>query len=50
MRAHWEFAMWAVFALGYVGIIFEEIFEFDKCGIGLLMAGLLWVIYRFVSS
>ncbi|GLJ11253.1 hypothetical protein SUGI_0148710 [Cryptomeria japonica] len=33
-----------VFALRYVGIIFEESLAFNKSGVGLLMAVSLWVI------
>jgi len=45
LHDHWQLAMWSVFALGYSGIIFEEVFEFNKAAIGLIMAGLLWIIY-----
>ena len=38
-------AMASVFSLGYVGIVFENIFEFNKAAIALLMATALWVIY-----
>lgn len=37
--------MCAIFLLGYVAIIFENIFEFNKAAVGLLMAVALWVIY-----
>ena len=37
--------MVAIFCLGYVSIIFENIFEFNKAAVGLLMAVALWVIY-----
>jgi hypothetical protein len=33
-----------VFAIGYVGIVFEESLAFNKSGVGLLMAVCLWVI------
>ncbi|CAH9145988.1 unnamed protein product [Cuscuta epithymum] len=33
-----------LFAIGYVGIIFEESLAFNKSGIGLLMAVSLWVV------
>ena len=36
--------MSVVFGLGYLGIIFEEFLAFNKSGVGLLMAGTLWVI------
>lgn len=45
LHDHWQLAMWSVFALGYSGIIFEEITEFNKGAVGLLMATVLWVIY-----
>ena len=38
-------AMSGIFLLGYVGIIFESFFEFNKAAIGLLMATALWVVY-----
>ena len=38
-------AMSGIFLLGYVGIIFEGFFEFNKAAIGLLMATALWVVY-----
>jgi hypothetical protein len=34
-----------VFLLGYVGIVFENLFEFNKAAIALLMSTALWVIY-----
>jgi len=37
--------MIAIFILGYVGIIFEEVFEFNKAGIALLMSTGMWVTY-----
>lgn len=37
--------MAAVFILGYVGIIFENYFEFNKAAIALLMCTALWTIY-----
>ncbi|XP_019166216.1 PREDICTED: sodium/proton antiporter 1 isoform X2 [Ipomoea nil] len=33
-----------LFAIGYVGIIFEESLAFNKSGVGLLMAVSLWVV------
>jgi len=47
---HWQVAMWSVFGLGYAGIVLEEVFGFNKAGIGLLMSGLLWVIYSDFDS
>lgn len=37
--------MCATFFLGYVGIVFENFFEFNKAGIALLMSTALWTIY-----
>jgi len=42
---HEWLSMSAIFLLGYVGIVFEGIFEFNKAAIGLLMATALWVVY-----
>lgn len=39
-----DIAMAILFAVGYVGIIFEESLAFNKSGIGLLMAVSLWLI------
>lgn len=38
-------AMIAIFVLGYIGIIFEEVFEFNKAAVALLMSTGLWVTY-----
>lgn len=38
-------AMIAIFVLGYVGIIFEEVFELNKASVALLMSTGLWVTY-----
>jgi len=40
-----QLAMIAIFVLGYAGIIFEEVIEFDKAGVALLMSTGLWVTY-----
>lgn len=40
-----KLAMITIFTLGYVGIIFEEVLEFDKAGVALLMCTGLWVTY-----
>ena len=40
-----ELAMIAIFVLGYIGIIFEEVFEFNKAAVALLMSTGLWVTY-----
>lgn len=45
LHEHAELAMLAIFVLGYVGIIFEEVFEFNKAGVALLMSTGLWVTY-----
>jgi uncharacterized membrane protein YdcZ (DUF606 family) len=42
---HEYLAMIITFALGYVGIVFETYFEFNKAGLSLLMAASLWVIF-----
>jgi hypothetical protein len=42
---HEWLAMSLVFLLGYVGIVFENLFEFNKAAIALLMSTALWVIY-----
>ena len=34
-----------IFILGYVGIIFEELFEFNKAAVALLMSTALWITY-----
>ena len=40
-----ELVMIAIFVLGYLGIIFEEVFEFNKAGVALLMSTGLWITY-----
>lgn len=45
LHDHEVLSMCAIFCLGYVSIIFENIFEFNKAAVGLLMAVALWVIY-----
>ncbi|KAL7557592.1 hypothetical protein ACA910_011825 [Epithemia clementina (nom. ined.)] len=45
LHDHSEIAMIAIFIMGYVGIIFEEVLEFNKAGIALLMSTGLWVTY-----
>lgn len=37
--------MIGIFILGYIGIIFEEVFEFNKAAVALLMSTGLWVTY-----
>ena len=41
---HKEMALWAVFVVGYLGIILEEELAFNKAGVGLVMAVSLWTI------
>jgi hypothetical protein len=38
-------AMVGIFVLGYIGIIFEEVFEFNKAAVALLMSTGMWVTY-----
>lgn len=45
LHEHADLAMISIFILGYVGIIFEEVFEFDKAAVALLMSTGLWVTY-----
>lgn len=45
LHSHAEIALVSIFVLGYVGIIFEEVFEFNKAAIALLMSTGLWVTY-----
>jgi len=45
LSSHAELAMIAIFVLGYIGIIFEEVFEFNKAAVALLMSTGLWVTY-----
>lgn len=46
IHQHEVLTMWATFVLGYIGIVFETYFEFNKGGIALLMSTALWVIYQ----
>ncbi|XP_022763439.1 sodium/proton antiporter 1-like [Durio zibethinus] len=39
-----DIAMALLFAVGYLGIIFEQFLAFSKSGVGLLMAVSLWVV------
>jgi Na+/H+ antiporter NhaD/arsenite permease-like protein/predicted transcriptional regulator len=43
IAGHEQISMIAIFTLGYLGIIFETIFEFNKAAISLLMSVALWV-------
>jgi Na+/H+ antiporter NhaD/arsenite permease-like protein len=45
LHDHADFAMIGIFVLGYIGIIFEEVFEFNKAAIALLMSTGMWVTY-----
>jgi len=45
IQGHEYIAMISTFALGYLGIVFETYFEFNKAGIALLMSTALWVIF-----
>ncbi|KAG7356433.1 citrate transporter [Nitzschia inconspicua] len=45
LHDHADWAMIGIFVLGYVGIIFEEVFEFNKAAVALLMSTGLWVTY-----
>lgn len=42
---HADLAMIGLFVLGYIGIIFEEVFEFNKAAVALLMSTGLWITY-----
>jgi Na+/H+ antiporter NhaD/arsenite permease-like protein len=45
LHDHADLALIGIFVLGYVGIIFEEVFEFNKAAVALLMSTGLWVTY-----
>jgi len=45
LHDHANLAMIAIFVLGYIGIIFEEVFEFNKAAVALLMSTGMWVTY-----
>lgn len=45
LHDHADLAMIAIFVIGYIGIIFEEVFEFNKAAVALLMSTGLWVTY-----
>lgn len=45
LHDHADIAMIGIFVLGYIGIIFEEVFEFNKAAIALLMSTGMWVTY-----
>ena len=45
LHDHADLAMIGIFTLGYLGIIFEEVLEFNKAGVALLMSTGLWITY-----
>lgn len=45
LHEHADLAMIGIFLLGYVFIILEEVFEFNKAAVALLMSTGLWVTY-----
>jgi Na+/H+ antiporter NhaD/arsenite permease-like protein len=45
LHEHADVAIVAIFILGYIGIIFEEVFEFNKAAVALLMSTGMWVTY-----
>lgn len=45
LHEHADIVMITIFVLGYIGIIFEEVFEFNKAGVALLMSTGLWITY-----
>ncbi|KAI2498460.1 Citrate transporter [Fragilaria crotonensis] len=45
LHEHADVAIVAIFVLGYIGIIFEEVFEFNKAAVALLMSTGMWVTY-----
>jgi Na+/H+ antiporter NhaD/arsenite permease-like protein len=52
LHSHSDLVMIGIFILGYIGIIFEEVFEFNKAAVALLMSTGMWVTYAdyFQSS
>lgn len=45
LHEHADLAMIGIFILGYIFIILEEVFEFNKAAVALLMSTGLWVTY-----
>jgi Na+/H+ antiporter NhaD/arsenite permease-like protein len=45
LHEHADIAMVTIFVMGYIGIIFEQVFEFNKAAIALLMSTGMWVTY-----
>lgn len=50
VHSHEYLALIGTFIVGYIGIVFEASFEFNKAGIALLMSTALWVIFADSSS
>lgn len=51
VASHRTLTLWIIFLCGYAGIVFEDIVEFNKSGVSLLMAAALWTaIARSASS
>jgi Na+/H+ antiporter NhaD/arsenite permease-like protein/CBS domain-containing protein len=45
LNQHADIVMIGIFVLGYIGIIFEQVFELNKAAIALLMSTGLWITY-----
>jgi len=45
LHDHALIGMVGIFVLGYAGIILEEVFEFNKAAVALLMSTALWITY-----
>lgn len=45
LHEHAQLVMIAIFILGYIGIIFEEVFKFNKAAVAMLMNTALWITY-----
>jgi Na+/H+ antiporter NhaD/arsenite permease-like protein len=45
LHEHADLAIIGIFIIGYIGIIFEEVFEFNKAAVALLMSTGMWVTY-----
>ncbi len=45
LNQHADIVMIGIFILGYIGIIFEQVFELNKAAIALLMSTSLWITY-----
>lgn len=44
VQDHRDLAMTGIFVLGYLGIVLEEVFAFDKTGVALLMGVGVWTV------